>query len=175
MAELDTSLHTLNNSSSKQKYSFSKNDRFRYTKPTLFSPHAEAMSCIKSPPPGPAGSLPSAMAKRTWAWGLINLYPPLAPTSWGRSLRRISILGLTSAVGGLYIYWYLGNGDERALQRQQNIELHTRTREVRRQQVHPWTQIIKYETKVARCFDSSLAEGSHSTRQNPGPGTYGSQ
>ena len=137
MAELDTSLHTLNNSSSKQKYSFSKNDRFRYTKPTLFYLHAEVMSCIKSPPPGPAGSLHLDTAKRTWALGLINLYLLLAPTSWGRSLRRTNILALTSAVGGLYIHWYLGNGDERALQGQQNIELHPRTREVRLQQVHP--------------------------------------
>lgn len=56
MAELDLSAHILNNSTSKQKFSFPKTERFRMQQKILYPlPHIDAIATTKSPAPAPAG------------------------------------------------------------------------------------------------------------------------
>jgi hypothetical protein len=60
MAELDLSGHLLNNSSSKQKFSFPKTERFRMQQKILYPHHhIDAIATTKSPAPAPAGPPPS--------------------------------------------------------------------------------------------------------------------
>jgi hypothetical protein len=67
MAELDLSHHTLNNSSSKQKFSFPKTLRFRDTHNPLYVLFKVVVTAsTMRPVHGAAEPPPSAMATRIW-------------------------------------------------------------------------------------------------------------
>lgn len=82
MAELDTSNHILNNSTSKQKFSFPKTQRFGQGSKTLyFQFNSDVIVTTKYPPPGQAGPPPLATDTKTSDSESTNLFRPLAPTN----------------------------------------------------------------------------------------------
>lgn len=67
MADLDVSNHSLNLSTSKQKYSFPRTKRFQGHEKALYSlAYPAAMNFTPSPPPSPRGPPCSDTAIRLW-------------------------------------------------------------------------------------------------------------
>lgn len=71
---LDLSTHNLNNSSSKQKFSFPKASRFDSLKLQYIRTHLDAIRFIKYPARDLDALLPSAMATRTSVFALIAMH-----------------------------------------------------------------------------------------------------
>lgn len=67
MADLDASKHSLNLSSSKQKYSFPRTKRFQGREKALYLlTHSAAMNFTPFPRPSPKEPLCSDMERRRW-------------------------------------------------------------------------------------------------------------
>lgn len=66
--DLDLSNHNLNNSSSKQRFSFPKASRFYSSKLLYFFPHIDVIRFIKFPLEGQEEQLPLVMEIKTWEY-----------------------------------------------------------------------------------------------------------
>lgn len=103
MAELDTSAHLLNTSSSKQKFSFPKTERFRNGQKILYShPKADVIATIKYLELEPVEPPLLAMGAKTWASEMINLFPLLAHMNLEASLKKTSTRVLALAAEEMY-------------------------------------------------------------------------
>lgn len=91
MTDLDTSNHSLNNSSSKQKFSFPKTDRFRMQGKILYIlSHSDAIVSMRYQVPAQAGLRRSATGTKLWGWGTNVISLPLAHTSWVLSSKKMN-------------------------------------------------------------------------------------
>lgn len=110
---LDLSNHNLNNSSSKQKFSFPKASRFDSSRFLYFFHHADAIRFIKCQALETGGQHPSVMEIRIWELGIIRMLLNLQPIKFKVSLelpKRAHYLGLEDR----YLFIKLGNVDWRA-------------------------------------------------------------
>ncbi len=100
MTDLDTSNHTLNTSTSKQKFSFPKTQRFRSGQKILYSLiHSAAIATMRSQTPEPVEQPHSDTATRIWECVTTDLCLPSAPTNSAHSLRKTNIKVSPSATG----------------------------------------------------------------------------
>ncbi len=91
MAELDLSGHLLNNSSSKQKFSFPKTERFRMQQKILYlTNHIDAIATIKYPVRAPVEPPHLASDIRILDSSRISSLLLLAPTISAQNSRKIS-------------------------------------------------------------------------------------
>jgi hypothetical protein len=104
MAELDLSHHSLNNSSSKQKFSFPKTQRFRDPNTLYLRRHAAATASMMPLASGAAVLPPSDTATRIWVYEMIDAWLPWGPMSWALNLRRTSAEGSASAAVERYYF-----------------------------------------------------------------------
>ena len=137
MAELDTSAHLLNTSSSKQKFSFPKTERFRNGQKILYNhPKADVIATIKYLELEPVELHLLATGAKTWASEMINLFPLLAPMNLEANLKKTSIKVLASAAEEMYPSFYQGNGNGGTTKINQTSWICTRPGQVRQQQNH---------------------------------------
>lgn len=100
MAELDVSAHSLNTSTSKQKFTFPKTDRF-HQQPKLkyYNAYGVARASTTSRVRALTDRLPSATGRRTSGCGKINGFLPSAPMNWPPSSGSRSTRASPSAAG----------------------------------------------------------------------------
>ena len=104
MTELDTSTHLLNNSSSKQKFSFSKTERFRNGQKILYALVNIVAIAFMIFLEQELIELPHlVMVKKISVYETINLYLQLALMNLEASSRKISIEDLDLVVEEMYL------------------------------------------------------------------------
>lgn len=97
MAELDLSAHLLNNSTSKQKFSFPKTERFRMQQKILYPiPHIDVIATTKSQALVPAGLPLSDLDIKILDWRMISSLHPLARMISAPNSRKIRPKGSAS-------------------------------------------------------------------------------
>ena len=111
---LDLSSHNLNNSSSKQKFSFPKASRFESSKFLYVSTNADVIRFTKYPVRDQAGLLHSGTAIKIWGFEKIDsrLSPPLI--RYRANLINVKRAFHSESVDKS-IYFYSGNGNRRTI------------------------------------------------------------
>ena len=131
MAELETSTHLLNNSTSKQKFSFPKTSRFGPGQKILYKySNLVAIAIIKFLVLEPIELPPSVMEEKTWASEMTSLFPQLELTSLEVSSRKMSTKGSVLEWEEMYEYIYQGNGTGRTYEGHKTAQLHPRSRQI---------------------------------------------
>lgn len=151
MAELDVSNHSLNTSSSKQKFSFPKTQRFRDNNKSLYVlDHSVVIASIKCLASGAVEPPPSGMGIRILDSRSISTSPLLERMNWVRSSRKMRKGVSDSAPADRYSLFEIGNAALRTAQGHQNPRLYTRTRQVRQQPVYAGPEKLDHQSQIAR-------------------------
>lgn len=94
----DLSSHNLNNSSSKQKFSFPKASRFEQSRFGYLFFYQDVIRFIKYQPQSQAELLLLAMAARIWEYASIEIFhnphPIIFKVSFCINAKKVSLLGL---------------------------------------------------------------------------------